>query len=130
MSDFKAFRVVSQLPSQLEAGALYLVRAGTGFDLYATNLYGQAVAYPLNPSLPNIYLPAVGMIIPAMWTQNVVTVNGDVWYRLGGQTVPLEDIALYPILADFCAAYVKPPMTSATTPAPLVATSSANFSNA
>lgn len=43
-------KVVSALPGTLERNSLYLVRAGTGFDLYATNDAGTIVAYGLNPT--------------------------------------------------------------------------------
>ncbi|MFG5864174.1 hypothetical protein ACFW0B_23560, partial [Pseudomonas sp. CR1201] len=44
--------VVASLPASLEPDALYLVRAGAGFDLYATNHAGTVVSYPLN--LPDL----------------------------------------------------------------------------
>lgn len=41
-------KIVSSLPDDLEAGSLYFVRRGVGFDLYVTNNSGMIVAYPLN----------------------------------------------------------------------------------
>lgn len=48
MASLRVHKVVSALPSTLEADALYLVRAGSGFDLYVTNHSGAIVAYSLN----------------------------------------------------------------------------------
>lgn len=47
-------KVVSALPSTLEADSIYFVRVGTGYDQYVTNHSGQIVAYPMNrpASLP------------------------------------------------------------------------------
>jgi len=47
MATFKAYKVVANLPSQLEPDALYLVRVGAGFDLYASDATGN-VAHKLN----------------------------------------------------------------------------------
>lgn len=52
MAELKLFKVVASLPASLEPDALYLVRAGAGFDLYATNHAGTVVSYPLN--LPDL----------------------------------------------------------------------------
>ncbi|QRY79626.1 hypothetical protein JVX91_00495 [Pseudomonas sp. PDNC002] len=41
-------KVVSALPSPLEANSIYFVRVGTGFDIYVTNSSGTIVAYPIN----------------------------------------------------------------------------------
>lgn len=48
MATVKHHKVVASLPAELEADALYLVRSGSGFDLYVTNHSGMIVAYPLN----------------------------------------------------------------------------------
>ena len=47
---FRAHKVVSQLPSQLEANAIYAVRVGEGFDLYISDSTG-AMAHKVNPKL-------------------------------------------------------------------------------
>src|SRR5690606_23377126 len=52
MAELKLFKVVASLPASLEPDALYLVRAGAGFDLYATNHAGTVGSYPLN--LPDL----------------------------------------------------------------------------
>jgi hypothetical protein len=41
-------KVVSSLPWTLTANTIYLVRTGTGFDMYVTNDTGLVVAYPVN----------------------------------------------------------------------------------
>ncbi|MDY6884092.1 MAG: hypothetical protein SWL02_09985 [Pseudomonadota bacterium] len=48
---FKAFKIITD-PASLEPNALYLKRAGTGFDLTATTSdeYGSVVEIPLNAS--------------------------------------------------------------------------------
>ena len=48
MATIKHYKVVAALPGTLEADALYLVRVGSGFDLYATNGAGTVVAYAAN----------------------------------------------------------------------------------
>ena len=47
MSTFKVHKVVSALPAQLQADAVYLVRVGVGFDLYVTDSTGQ-IAHKVN----------------------------------------------------------------------------------
>lgn len=48
MAIVKHHKVVAALPAQLEANAIYYVRAGAGFDVYVTNASGTLVAYPAN----------------------------------------------------------------------------------
>jgi hypothetical protein len=52
MANFKVYKEVSALPSILEPNALYLVRIGTGFDLYCSDVTGS-VAHKIN--YPNNY---------------------------------------------------------------------------
>lgn len=47
MATFKVSKVLSALPGTLVAGMVYLVRVGTGFDLYATDSTGT-IAYKQN----------------------------------------------------------------------------------
>ncbi len=47
MSGFRAHKLVAALPDPLERNALYLLRAGAGFDLYASDQTGSA-AHKLN----------------------------------------------------------------------------------
>ena len=47
MSQFKAHKVVSSLPSTLEPDTIYLVRVGVGFDLYCSDATGS-IAYKPN----------------------------------------------------------------------------------
>lgn len=70
MSVLKIHKVLSALPGTPEADALYLIRTGSGFDLYATDDTG-AIAYksnvdvsglitisteaPINPSLNQLW---------------------------------------------------------------------------
>ncbi|TLX65058.1 hypothetical protein DN820_01725 [Stutzerimonas nosocomialis] len=48
MAQVKFHKYVAALPAQLEANAIYYVRAGDGFDMYVTNGAGMIVAYPAN----------------------------------------------------------------------------------
>ena len=48
MAQIKHHKVVSALPSELQANSIYYVRAGSGFDVYVTNGSGMVVAYPAN----------------------------------------------------------------------------------
>lgn len=50
MAQVKHHKFVAALPVELEADAIYYVRAGAGFDLYVTNSSGTVVAYPGNYS--------------------------------------------------------------------------------
>ena len=51
------FKRVASLPATLVANAVYLVRVGTGFDLYVTNSDGS-VAHGLNQSVgSDVYDP-------------------------------------------------------------------------
>lgn len=45
-------KVISSLPSPLQADTIYLVRVGTGFDLYVSDTTGQ-YAHTLNPPIIN-----------------------------------------------------------------------------
>lgn len=47
MADFRAVKQVATLPTPLVADTVYMVRAGTGFDLYVTDTTG-AIAHRLN----------------------------------------------------------------------------------
>ena len=47
MSAFRAHKLVAALPDPLEPNALYLLRTGAGFDLYASDQTGSA-AHKLN----------------------------------------------------------------------------------
>jgi hypothetical protein len=47
MSTFKTHKVISTLPSQLEADSIYAVRVGVGFDLYITDTTGS-IAHKVN----------------------------------------------------------------------------------
>jgi hypothetical protein len=47
MANFKVYKEVSALPGTLEPNALYLVRIGTGFDLYCSDVTGS-VAHKIN----------------------------------------------------------------------------------
>jgi len=48
MAEVLQHKVVSALPSPLQANSIYYVRVGTGFDVYVTNSSGTIVAYPNN----------------------------------------------------------------------------------
>jgi uncharacterized protein (TIGR02145 family) len=48
MAEFKIFKVLDALPAILESNALYLVRIGVGFDLYATTNTEPIVARKVN----------------------------------------------------------------------------------
>lgn len=53
MTTFSIGKFLSSLPGTLVAGAVYLVRVGTGFDLYAVDDTGS-LAYKLNKQLGSI----------------------------------------------------------------------------
>lgn len=51
MSALSISKVVSALPSTLVADTIYMVRVGTGLDIYVTNSSGTIVAYKTNADL-------------------------------------------------------------------------------
>jgi hypothetical protein len=82
MADLKIQKVVSALPSVLEADTIYIVRVGTGFDLYVTNHTGTVSSYALNQSSGG-GVQLGGSDAQAM----VVSVDG------GGPVQPLDVVA-------------------------------------
>lgn len=54
MAELKASKVVSSLPGTLDANTIYVVRVGTGFDLYVTNNSGTVVSYSLNQPVTSV----------------------------------------------------------------------------
>lgn len=48
MSSVLQHKVVSSLPTPLQASSIYYVRVGSGFDIYVTNETGTVVSYPIN----------------------------------------------------------------------------------
>lgn len=65
MATIKHYKVVAALPSTLVADSIYLVRVGTGFDLYVTNSSGTIVAYPANYQAGSANLNALSGLIGA-----------------------------------------------------------------
>ena len=47
MSDFKIYKEISTVPSNISSDSMYAVRTGLGFDLYLTDTTGS-VAYKIN----------------------------------------------------------------------------------
>lgn len=72
MAHFQVVKTVSALPGALEANALYLVRAGDGFDLYATTSDG-ATAHKINDEAGGMAASATPPAAPA---------EGDKWFDL------------------------------------------------
>lgn len=66
MAVFRAEKVVSALPAELEPDTIYFVRTGAGFDIYVSDTTGSA-AHPLNAA------EAVGDIAAAL-----DAINGEV----------------------------------------------------
>lgn len=54
MSTIKYHKVVSALPTTLDANSVYYVRVGTGFDMYVTNDMGIVTAYGLNTGTTDV----------------------------------------------------------------------------
>lgn len=55
MANILAHKVVAALPGTLDPNALYLVRSGEGFDLYASDSTGS-VAHRINGTNPEVVL--------------------------------------------------------------------------
>lgn len=53
MGEIKHHKVVSALPSPLEADSIYYIRRGDGYDICVTNSTGLIVAYSLNQPVKN-----------------------------------------------------------------------------
>jgi len=52
MADTLKFnKVISELPANLEANAVYFVRTGEGFDMFVTDETGN-IAFQMNPQPP------------------------------------------------------------------------------
>ena len=49
MSDFKIYKEISTVPSNISSDSMYAVRTGPGFDLYLSDTTGS-VAYKINSS--------------------------------------------------------------------------------
>lgn len=47
MSDFKIYKEISTVPSNISSDSMYAVRTGPGFDLYLSDTTGS-VAYKIN----------------------------------------------------------------------------------
>ena len=47
MSDLKIFKEIGSAPIEFEADSIYIMRTGTGFDLYVTDMTGT-VAHKIN----------------------------------------------------------------------------------
>lgn len=92
MAQVKHHKFVAALPAELEADAIYYVRAGTGFDLYVTNSSGTIVAYPINAG--------GGSPISAEYDSGLQTVT------LGGATTLTHGLGVPPkTIAVFMYAY-------------------------
>jgi hypothetical protein len=74
MSLVRYEKVVSTLPATLTADTIYLVRVGTGYDMYVTNSTGTVVAYPLNSK--NAFETV---------SKNLLSHNGVLNYNVGGE---------------------------------------------
>lgn len=99
MATVKHHKVVAALPAELEPDALYLVRSGAGFDLYATNHSGLIAAYPLNVGPPGQGFFRTEPITATAAGQTVFTVPGG--YTPGAIFVSLNGASLPP--ADYTA---------------------------
>lgn len=99
MATVKHHKVVAALPAELEPDALYLVRSGAGFDLYATNHSGLIAAYPLNVGAPGQGFFRTEAVTAAATGQTSFTVPGG--YTPGAIIVSLNGAVLPP--ADYTA---------------------------
>lgn len=131
MATIKHYKVVAALPSTLVADSIYLVRVGTGFDLYVTNSSGTIVAYPLNISASGGGGSVVGACqaafdgggsdvavgsacdirMPYAMTISKVTVLGDAAGSISVD-VRVDSLANYPPLAGDSIVGASPPQLS------------------
>ena len=106
MSTFRAYKVVSSLPAQIDANTVYYVRVGAGFDTYVTDNTGS-IAHKQNSGdmpfdvnlTPIDYVPAdTGNT--ANLGEFVTDPNGDVWVidlegdalQLSSQAEPFKEL--------------------------------------
>lgn len=99
MAQVKFHKFVAALPAELEADAIYYVRAGAGFDIYVTNSSGTVVAYPLNVGGAGQGFFRTEPISATATGQTVFTVPGG--YTPGAVIVSLNGATLPP--ADYTA---------------------------
>lgn len=99
MAQVKFHKFVAALPAELEANAIYYVRAGAGFDTYVTNSSGTVVAYPLNVGGAGQGFFRTEPITATATGQTVFTVPGG--YTPGAIIVSLNGATLPP--ADYTA---------------------------
>lgn len=100
MAQVKFHKFVAALPAELEANAIYYVRAGAGFDIYVTNSSGVVAAYPLNVGGPGQAFFRTEPITATAAGQTVFAVPGG--YTPGAVIVSLNGATLPP--ADYTAA--------------------------
>ena len=100
MAQVKFHKFVAALPAELEADAIYYVRAGAGFDIYVTNSSGVVVAYPLNVGGPGQAFFRAEPVTATAAGQTAFTVPGG--YTPGAVIVSLNGATLPP--ADYTAA--------------------------
>lgn len=100
MAQVKFHKFVAALPAELEADAIYYVRAGAGFDIYVTNSSGVVVAYPLNLGGPGQAFFRAEPITATAAGQTVFAVPGG--YTPGAIIVSLNGATLPP--ADYTTA--------------------------
>lgn len=99
MAQVKFHKFVAALPAELEADAIYYVRAGAGFDIYVTNSSGVVVAYPLNVAAPGQSFFRTEAVTATAAGQASFTVPGG--YTPGAIIVSLNGSTLTP--ADYVA---------------------------
>lgn len=94
MAQVKHHKCVAALPAELEADAIYYVRAGAGYDQYVTNSAGMIVAYPLNaPSAAASFFGLVTVIASATGQTEFAIPGG---YTPGAIVVFLNGSSLAP----------------------------------
>lgn len=74
MSSFKIDKVISTLPAVLEADKVYVVRTGSGFDLYVTENTGT-IAYKLNNTRASIEAISFTAAYGLKFVKNIIDTN-------------------------------------------------------
>lgn len=95
MTQFKAFKVISSVPTQVDPNTLYFVRVGAGFDLYCSDTTG-GIAFKINdPTPPNVttkFAAAIGDNINNVYTITHGLGSIDVTVSVFYNDSPYEDV--------------------------------------
>ncbi len=112
MSTIKYHKVVSALPTTLDANSVYYVRVGTGFDMYVTNDMGIVTAYGLNTGTTDVLGTEIAGLSastssPVVDGDTILTAVGKLQAQVNGASSRILDITSTATVAPTTFADVK-----------------------